>query len=338
MPKAFITGIGGQDGRHLAPYLRSLGYEVHGLVRGQDFEKRDILKHELDFVKFHEGDITDQASLISTMKAIRPDEVYHLAGASYVPMSWSAPSYVMEVNVLGTINLLEAVRHTSPYSRVVVASSSEVFGNVRCPQHELSSMKPVSVYGLSKLCILHLARQYRDHYDLFTSCAISFNHESPLRPPNFVTRKITRGVARIKCGLQEKIQLGNLDAKRDWGYALDYMIGMHKIVNHKYADDFVLGTGASYSVRELLAIACEHNDIGLDPFKIIELHDSERRPEDIMELRADPVKAHDTLDWEAETSFDTLIDMMVRYDLSEVRGKPDGRMFIKTGDFELAYG
>ncbi len=337
MPKAFITGIGGQDGRHLAPYLKSLGYEVYGLLRGQNFEKRDSLKNELNFVKFYEGDITDQASLISIMKEVKPDEVYHLAGVSYVPMSWSAPSHVMEVNVLGTINLLDAVRYASPYSRVVVASSSEIFGNVQCPQHELSSMKPVSVYGLSKLSMLHLVRQYRDHYNLFTSAAISFNHESPLRPANFVTRKITRGVARVKCGLQEKIHLGNLDARRDWGYALDYMVAMRRILNHQYAEDFVLGTGVSHSIRDLLTTACRKAGLPLDYSKIIEIHESEKRPEDIAELRADPSKANDVLDWSATTNFDTLIDMMVKYDLEEARGKPNGKMFVKVEDFELAY-
>lgn len=230
MPKAFITGISGQDGRHLAPYLKSLNYEISGLVRGQDFQRRESLLEELDYVKLFEGDITDQASLIKVLKETQPDEIYHLAAVSYVPMSWIAPTHVMDVNVGGTVNILEAMKQVAPNSKIVLASSSEIFGNVPCPQWEGSPTRPASIYGISKLVDLHLARQYRDHFSMFTSAAISFNHESPaLRPPCFVTRKITRGVARIKAGLQEKIELGNLDAKRDWGFALDYVIGMHLI-------------------------------------------------------------------------------------------------------------
>src|SRR3990170_760420 len=300
--KAFITGIGGQDGRHLAPYLHQNGYDVGGLVRGQDFEKRELLERELSYAKLYEGDITDFGSLIKALVDWKPNEVYHLAAVSYVPLSWKAPSHVLEVNILGTVNILEAVKEVAPKAKIVVASSSEIYGNVAAPQSEMSPMRPASVYGLSKLTDLHLTRQHRDHYGMFACTAISSNHESPLRPPIFVTRKVTRSLARIECGLQDTIEMGNLESRRDWGYSLDYMVGMHKILQHREPDDFVLGTGVSHSVKDLLDEAVKHTKIA-DISQILQSRRSLLRPEDIGESRADPSKAHRILGWSSETSF-----------------------------------
>jgi len=334
MLRAFITGIGGQDGRHLAPYLHQNGYDVAGLLRGQDFEKRELLTRELRYAKLYEGDITDSGSLIKALSDWKPDEVYHLAAVSYVPLSWVAPSHVLEVNVLGTINVLEAVKQIVPDARIVVASSSEVFGNVPSPQSEQSQMRPASVYGLSKLTDLHLTRQYRDHYGLFACTAISSNHESPLRPPCFVTRKVTRSLARIKCGLQDRICMGNLESRRDWGFSLDYMVGMHQILQQSYPDDFVLGTGISHSVDDLLEEAAKAVDIPLK--EILEIDQSLLRPEDITESRANPVKAIRTFGWAPQTSFEGLIKMMADYDLSLCNGLADD-MVVKANGVEIIY-
>lgn len=333
--RAFITGIGGQDGRHLAPYLYQKGYGVAGLVRGQDFEKRELLLKELSYANLYEGDITDFGSLIKALANWKPDEVYHLAAVSYVPLSWKAPSHVLEVNVLGTVNILEAVKEIVPYAKIVVASSSEIFGNVPVPQSEISPMRPASVYGLSKLTDLHLTRQYRDHYDMFACAAISSNHESPLRPPCFVTRKITRSLARIKHGLQDKIEMGNLDSKRDWGYSLDYMVGMYEILRQGKPEDFVLGTGVSHSVRELLETACKYTGI-TNLSDILEQKTAFMRPEDVIEGRANPRKAYEILGWLAETKFERLIEMMVDYDLNLCEGNTES-MVVKSNGIKITY-
>ena len=334
MPRAFVTGAGGQDGRHLMPYLHQKGYDVAGLLRGQDFEKRELLTRELHYAKLYEGDITDSGSLIKALADWKPDEVYHLAAVSYVPLSWIAPSHVLEVNVLGTINVLEAVKQIVPYSKIVVASSSEVFGNVPCPQNEQSPMRPASVYGLSKLTDLHLTRQYRDHYGMFACTAISSNHESPLRPPCFVTRKVTRSLARIKCGLQDVIRMGNLESRRDWGFSLDYMVGMHQILQQKSPDDFVLGTGISHSVDDLLDEAAKA--VGISLQEVLEIDQSLLRPEDISESRANYAKAAYTFGWQPETSFEGLIKMMSEYDLSLCNGRADD-MVVKANGIEIVY-
>jgi len=335
MTRAFITGIGGQDGRHLASYLYQKGHEVAGLVRGQNFEKRELLARELSYANLYEGDITDFGSLIKALADWKPDEVYHLAAVSYVPLSWKAPSHVLEVNVLGTVNILEAVKEIIPNAKIVVAASSEIFGNVPSPQSETSPMRPASVYGLSKLTDLHLTRQYRDHYDMFACAAISSNHESPLRPPCFVTRKVTRSLARIKYGLQDKIEMGNLDSKRDWGYSLDYMVGMYKMLRRERPEDFVLGTGVSHSVRELLDTACKYVRITNLP-DILEQQTGLMRPEDVAEGRANPGRAHGVLGWAAETTFERLIEMMVDYDLNLCRGNTE-KMVVKSNGVEIVY-
>ncbi len=334
-PRAFITGIGGQDGRHLAPYLHQNGYDVAGLVRGQDFEKRELLEKELSYAKLYEGDITDFGSLIKALVDWKPGEVYHLAAVSYVPLSWKAPSHVLEVNVIGTINILEAVKEVTPGAKIVVASSSEVFGNVPSPQNEDSPMRPASVYGLSKLTDLHLTRQHRDHYGMFACTAISSNHESPLRPPVFVTRKVTRSLARIESGLQDTIEMGNLESKRDWGYSLDYMVGMHKILQQEQPDDFVLGTGVSHSVRELLVEASTHTGV-IDVDSVLVQKEMFIRPEDIRESRADPRKAQAALGWTTETSFEALIEMMMDYDLTLCSQNTDD-MVVKSAGVEIIY-
>ena len=335
-PKAFITGVSGQDGRHLAPYLHQNGYDIAGLVRGQDFEKRELLEKELPYAKLYEGDITDFGSLIKALADWKPDEVYHLAAISFVPLSWVAPSHVLEVNVIGTVNILEAVKGIAPGAKIVIASSSEVFGNVPIPQSETSPMKPVSVYGLSKLTDLHLTRQYRDHYGMFACAAISSNHESPLRPPCFVTRKVTRSMARIEHGLQDKIEMGNLKSKRDWGYSLDYMVGMHEILQQSIPKDFVLGTGISHSVGELLqeAYSCTLISRSLDD--ILEQRDIFLRPEDVSESKADPREAYKVLGWRTETSFEKLIEMMMDYDSMLCEGSTDA-MAVRSHGVEIRY-
>lgn len=333
--KAFITGIGGQDGRHLAPYLHQNGYDVAGLVRGQDFEKRELLERELSYAKLYEGDITDFGSLIKALVDWKPDEVYHLAAVSYVPLSWKAPSHVLEVNVIGTINILDAVKEVTSGAKIVVASSSEIFGNVPPPQDENSPMRPASVYGLSKLTDLHLTRQHREHFGMFACTAISSNHESPLRPPCFVTRKVTRSLARIQHNMQDTIEMGNLESKRDWGYSLDYMVGMHKILQQPTPADFVLGTGISHSVRGLLHEAAKSvSAINIE--LVLIQNDVLMRPEDIKESRANPAKAHKLLDWRTETSFETLIKMMMDYDLALCAGDEDD-MVVKAAGIEIVY-
>jgi len=333
--KAFITGVSGQDGRHLAPYLHQNGYDVAGLVRGQDFEKRELLERELSYAKLYEGDITDFGSLIKALADWKPDEVYHLAAVSYVPLSWKAPSHVLEVNVIGTINILDAVKEVTPKAKIVVASSSEIFGNVPPPQDEESPMRPASVYGLSKLTDLHLTRQHREHFGMFACTAISSNHESPLRPPCFVTRKVTRSLARIRYGMQQTIEMGNIESKRDWGYSLDYMMGMHKILQQSTPDDFVLGTGVSHSVRELLCEAIRSVE-GMDLKHILNQNEALMRPEDIKESRANPAKARRSLGWRTETSFEALIAMMMDYDLRLCAGGEDD-MVVKSSGIEIIY-
>ncbi len=333
MTKAFITGIGGQDGRHLSPYLFQKGYEVAGLIRGQNFDQRELLEHELHYAKLYDGDITDLGSLVKALQDWQPDEVYHLAAVSYVPVSWTAPSHVLEVNVLGTVNILEAVKQIVPNAKIVVASSSEIFGNVPAPQNEQSPMRPASVYGLSKLTDLHLTRQYRDHYGLWASTAISSNHESCLRPPIFVTRKVTRSLARIKSGLQDKIKMGNTQARRDWGYSLDYMVGFHQIIEMTGPDDYVLGTGISHSVQDLLEIAAGILEINLDD--VLEGDQKLFRPEDVNESRADPSHAIATFGWNPSTSFEELIKTMCDYDLALCNG--GGAMTVDGGDTLMTY-
>ena len=313
---ALITGISGQDGRHLVQILHERGYTVHGLLRGG--LARDInLDEEMPFVIFHDGDVTDYSSVYRALYRSVPNEIYHLAAMTFVPMSWSTPVRMVEVNTLGTLNVLEAVRNACPSARVLFAGSSEAFGNSPAPQNEQSPMKPTSVYGLTKLDGLHLCRLYRDHYDLYVSAAISFNHESPIRPIRFVTRKITNTLAKIKLEKEKVLKLGNLDAYRDWGYAKDYVEMMVSILQLEAPQDFVIGTGETHSVQEWVTSALRYFHL---PGFVVETDEYLKRPEDINELRAANFKLKAEFIWNP-MKFDELVHMMCKYDLELENGE-----------------
>jgi GDPmannose 4,6-dehydratase len=317
MKTAFITGIFGQDGRHLTRVLLGRGYKVCGFVRNDS--PVDPLWLEED-VQIFRGDITDYPSVCNALNFSQPNEVYHLAAMTFVPQSWATPIRMMEVNTLGTLNLLESVRQICPESRVLFACSSEAFGNVPAPQSEDSPMKPSSVYGLTKLDGYHLCRFYRDHHGLYVAVAISFNHESPIRPTRFVTRKITNGLARIMTGKQKKISLGALDSHRDWGYALDFTMAMNDMLQLQNPEVIVLGTGWTHSVSHFTDLAL--NYFGLD-WHVVEEDELLKRPEDIHELRADCSKAKSLLNWDP-MGVNNLVKMMCRYDYEFEMGKnPD---------------
>jgi GDPmannose 4,6-dehydratase len=314
---ALITGITGQDGSYLAELLLEKGYQVVGAVRRASTTNYWRIEHLLGRMTLKPADLLDQLSLIRVIEDVKPDEVYNLAAMSFVPASWDQPMLTGEFNAQGVTRVLEAVRQVNPRIRLYQASSSEMYGKVReVPQTELTPFYPRSPYGVSKVFAHYITVNYRESYDLFAVSGILFNHESPRRGLEFVTRKVTDGVARIKLGLGDSVSLGNLDAHRDWGFAGDYVRAMWLMLQQDKADDYVIATGASHSVRELVEIAFGH--VGLDWQKYVRLDPKFLRPAEVDHLIGDASKARDTLGWEPEVDFQHLVTMMVDADLARL--------------------
>jgi len=319
MPTALITGITGQDGSYLAEHLLGKGYRVVGIVRRSSTTPYERIAHLVDKVELLSADLLDQHSLVDAMAACTPDEVYNLAAQSFVQTSWSQPVLTGEFTGLGVTRALEAVRKAAPRARFYQASSSEMFGKVvESPQSESTSFYPRSPYGVAKVYGHWITVNYRESYDLFAVSGILFNHESPRRGLEFVTRKVTDAVARIKLGLAREVRLGNLDARRDWGFAGDYVDAMWRMLQQDRAEDYVIGTGRTHSVRQLCEVAFGVADLDYRDF----VKQDERffRPAEVDLLVADPTKANTQLGWRPRVSFEELIAMMVDADLARHRG------------------
>jgi GDPmannose 4,6-dehydratase len=315
--RALITGITGQDGSYLAELLLEKGYEVYGIVRRASTTNFWRLEHILDRIHIRPGDLLDQLSLIRVISEVRPHEFYNLAAMSFVPASWDQPLLTGEYNSQGVTRALEAVRHVDPSIRFYQASSSEMFGKVReIPQTELTPFYPRSPYGVSKVYAHYITVNYRESYALFAVSGILFNHESPRRGLEFVTRKVTDGVARIKLGFADSLSLGNLDAQRDWGFAGDYVRAMWLMLQQDRADDYVIATGQSHSVRELVELAFGH--VGLDWQKYVRTDPKLLRPAEVDHLIGNPSKAKKTIGWAPEVDFARLVRMMVDADLARL--------------------
>jgi GDPmannose 4,6-dehydratase len=313
--RALITGITGQDGSYLAEHLLDLGYQVFGVVRRSSTETLGRVEHLVDKVTFLQADLLDQASLDQAVKDSEPDEIYNLAAQSFVPTSWSQPTLTGEFTGIGVLRLLESVRKLRPEARFYQASSSEMYGKVReVPQTELTPFHPRSPYAVAKTFGHHITVNYRESYGLFAVSGILFNHESPRRGREFVTRKITDGVARIKLGLEKELRLGNLDAQRDWGFAGDYVRAMHLMLQQPEAGDFVIATGRTHSVREFLQIAFDH--VGLKWEDHVVQDPRFMRPAEVDQLIGDAAKAREVLGWEPSVSFEQLVTMMVDADIA----------------------
>jgi GDPmannose 4,6-dehydratase len=316
--RALITGITGQDGAYLAEFLLKRGYEVHGMVRRSSTENFERIGHLRDTISLHQADLLDQLSIVRLVEETRPHELYNLAAQSFVPTSFLQPLLTGEFTALGVTRVLEAVRLVNKDIRVYQASSSEMFGSVREePQTERTPFWPRSPYGVAKVYGYWITVNYRESYGIFACNGILFNHESPLRGKEFVTRKITHAVARIKFGLQKKLKLGNLDALRDWGFAGDYVRAMWMMLTHDTPDDYVVATGEKHSVREFAEIAFRH--AGLDWRDYVEVDERFLRPAEVTTLCGDAGKARQTLGWKPEVSFADLVRMMVDADLNRVK-------------------
>ena len=325
MKKALITGITGQDGAYLSKFLLSKGYEVSGLLA----RRSTPTTWRLDYlgirekVRLIDGDLTDIASIIRALNESKPDEVYNLGAQSFVATSWAQPLLTADATGLGALNILEALRQVSPRSRFYQASTSEMFGMIQEPaQSEKTPFYPRSPYGVSKLFAHWMTVNYRESFGIFGCSGILFNHESPLRGIEFVTRKVTDAVARIKLGRQKKLTLGNIDAKRDWGFAGDYVEAMWAMLQQDAPDDFVVATGRTTTVRDMCEIAFDR--VGLDPAEHIEIDPALYRPAEVDVLLGNPAKARGKLCWEAKTTLDELIRMMVDADMERVAREPRG--------------
>jgi GDPmannose 4,6-dehydratase len=315
--RALITGITGQDGSYLADLLLEKGYDVHGMVRRSSTETFERIEHVREKLTLHAGDLLDQRSLVDVMRACEPDEIYNLAAMSFVAASWVQPVLTAEFSGVGVTRILEAMREVAPQARFYQASSSEMFGKVRqVPQNEQTPFYPRSPYGVAKAYGHFITVNYRESYDLFCCSGILFNHEGERRGREFVTRKVTHGVASIKLGLQDKLLLGNLDAERDWGYAKDYVEAMWLMLQQDEPDDYVIATGEAHSVRELVEIAFKH--VGLDPDKHVDTDPKFFRPAEVDHLIGDYSKAKEKLGWEPRTSFHELVELMVDADLERL--------------------
>jgi GDPmannose 4,6-dehydratase len=313
--RALITGITGQDGSYLAELLLEQGYEVHGLVRRASGPNLQRLAGIVDRLHLIPGDLLDQTSLIRAMQETRPHEIYNLAAQSYVPTSWSEPVSTGEVTALGVTRVLEAMRNAAPDARFYQASTSEMFGAAEPPQNEKTSFHPRSPYGVAK-CYGHWATvNYRESYGLFAVSGILFNHESPRRGPEFVTRKITRAAARISQGLERELQLGNLEARRDWGFAGDHVRAMWLMLQQDSPVDYVVATGRTHSVRELCELAFAR--VGLDWSEHVRCESSLLRPAEVQHLVGDASRVRADLGWEPRVSFEDLVEMMVQADLED---------------------
>jgi len=341
MKKALITGITGQDGSYLAELLLSKGYEVHGIIRRSSSFNTGRIDHIINGKKykdqffFHHGDVTDASNLNRILEDVEPSEIYNLAAQSHVKVSFEIPDYTAQVDALGTLRFLDAIRETNIDTKFYQASTSELYGKVReIPQNENTPFYPRSPYGVAKLYGYWIIINYREAYNIFACNGILFNHESPRRGETFVTRKITLGAVRIKQGLQEKLLLGNLDSKRDWGYAPEYVEGMWKMLQLDKPDDFVLATGEQHTVREFVELTFKELDIeikwegnginekGINKKTdqiIIEIDPKYFRPTEVETLLGDPEKAKKILEWQPKTKFDELVKIMVSSDLEKVK-------------------
>ena len=317
MAKALITGITGQDGSYLAEFLLAKGYQVFGMVRRTSHHSFERIEHLLDRISIVTADLLDQHSLTVVLQDVRPDEVYNLAAQSYVPASWSQPVLTGEFTALGVTRMLEAIRLAHPSARFYQASSSEMFGKVHeSPQHEGTPFYPRSPYGVAKVYGHWITVNYRESYQLYAVSGILFNHESPRRGMEFVTRKVSDGVARIKLGLARELRMGNLDAQRDWGFAGDYVDAMWRMLQQPTPTDYVIGTGESHSVRELVQLAFAHAGLDWEPYVVRDPAFS--RPAEVDMLLADPRRARAELGWSRSVDFPALVRMMVDADLERL--------------------
>jgi GDPmannose 4,6-dehydratase len=317
-PIALITGITGQDGSYLAEFLLEQGYDVVGMVRRTSTLNFTRIAHIQDLLNLISGDMLDEPSMIAILKEVRPSEVYNLAAQSFVQTSWKQPVFTGEVTALGVTRILDAIRTVDPDIRFYQASSSEMFGKVReTPQKETTPFYPRSPYGVAKVYGHWITVNYRESYGLHATSGILFNHESPRRGLEFVTRKVTHGVAKIKLGLDDELRLGNLDSRRDWGYAGDYVKAMWLMLQQEHADDYVISTGETHSVRELCQIAFDY--VGLDWQQYVVQDERFMRPAEVDLLVGDASKAGRTLGWEPMVSFSELIEMMVDADLATLQ-------------------
>jgi GDPmannose 4,6-dehydratase len=320
--RAIITGITGQDGSYLAELLLEKGYEVFGVIRRSSAPNLWRIEHLLDRVQLRNGDLLDQLSIVRIIQSVQPHELYNLAAMSFVPASWDQPMLTAEYNSQGVTRVLEAIRQVDPKIRLYQASSSEMFGKVReVPQTELTPFYPRSPYGVSKVFGHYITVNYRESYGIFACSGILFNHESPRRGIEFVTRKVTDGVARIKLGLTDTLALGNLDAQRDWGFAGDYVRAMWMMLQQDEPDDYVISTGVAHSVRELVETAFSHS--GLDPAKHVKIDSALLRPAEVEHLIGDCTKARARLGWRPAVDFKGLIEMMVDADLKRLERAED---------------
>lgn len=330
MPTAFITGITGQDGRHLAEFLHGKGYNVVGMVKGQNNPKAAQLVEDMPFVELVSGDLADLPSLVAALEMAQPDEVYNLGAISFVALSFTQPELTANTTGLGVLRLLEATRivggtHDNPI-RFYQASSSEMYGKVReTPQNEMTPFYPRSPYGVAKVFGHHITVNYRESYGLFACSGILFNHEGPWRGLEFVTRKVTNAAARIKLGLQHELVMGTFDAKRDWGYAGDYVRAMWLMLQQDEPDDYVVATGSTHSIEDLLA--CAFAEVGIDDWRPLVRQDPKfYRPAEVDLLIGDATKARTKLGWEPEVDFQALIKMMVENDLEIEAAKASARL------------
>jgi GDPmannose 4,6-dehydratase len=317
MQRALITGITGQDGSYLAEFLLGKGYGVYGMVRRASFQRFDRIQHILDRVEIIEGDLTDQSSLDDAMKTIAPDEVYNLASQSFVPTSWNQPVLTADVTGTGVTRMLEAIRKHKPDAKFYQASTSEMFGKVReTPQNEATPFYPRSPYGVAKVYAHWITINYRESYNIFACSGICFNHESPRRSLEFISRKVTDGVARIKLGLADTLKLGNLEARRDWGFAKDFVEAMWLMLQQDQAEDYVIATGVSHSVQDLVDTAFDYVGLPTEPHVVVD--PKFFRPAEVDILVGDASKAKTNLGWMPTSSFKEMIHMMVEADLKRL--------------------
>ena len=316
MKKAFITGINGQDGSYLSEYLLSLGYEVHGIVRRNSVPEHQQSRIETikDRMHVYYGDVLDQTNLQKLLDKIQPDEIYNLAAQSHVRISFDIPEFTLQTNSSGVLNILEAYTRSCPNAKFYQASSSEMFGNSVDDdgfQRETTPMTPVSPYGCSKLCGYSLVRNYRRAYGLHAVNGILFNHESPRRGSNFITNKVVKTAVEIKYGLRNSLVMGNLDSYRDWGHSRDYVRAMHAIINHETPEDFVVATGQTRSVRDLLELT--FSNLGMNYLEYVTQDKKYMRPEELPYLKGDATKIKSTLGWEPHVTFDELVREMIEF-------------------------
>jgi GDPmannose 4,6-dehydratase len=317
---ALITGITGQDGSYLAEFLLSQGYRVVGMVRRASTENFERIAHLHGTIELRQADLLDQLSLIELVKDVQPNEIYNLAAQSFVPTSWQQPVLTAEFDAVGVSRVLEAIRLAAPEARFYQASSSEMFGKVReTPQTETTPFHPRSPYGVAKVYGHYITVNYRESYDLFACSGILFNHEGPRRGREFVTRKVSEGVARIKLGLQSELRMGNLDARRDWGFAGDYVEAMWRMLQQSAPDDYVVATGETHSVKELVEVA--FGCVGLDWQQYVKIDPAFLRPAEVDLLVGDASKAKRVLGWSPRVTFHGLVEMMVRADLERLQAK-----------------